>query len=305
LLVFFLVLLVVPVWSPPVIADSPPPALEVFVSVPPQAYFVEQIGGKLVSVNIFLQPGQSPHTYEPTPKQMLTLGRSALYFTVGIPFEQRLLKKIQDSHQALTVVDTAAGIKRRKIGSLDPHHGEEDSGHKRDGAEDPHIWLSPEMIKIQVRRIAGALQSVDPENAESFRKNLVSFLAELETVDRKIKQLLAPYRGESFYVFHPAFGYFGDAYGLEQKAVEVEGKRPSIRNLRTIIKNARAENVKIIFVQPQFDDRSAQAIARTVGGVVVPMDPLARAVLKNLEDMAVELERDLKDRNGEVSDEQP
>ncbi|MFH1742105.1 MAG: zinc ABC transporter substrate-binding protein, partial [bacterium] len=106
--------------------------------------------------------------------------------------------------------------------------------------------------------------------------------------------LLKPYRGESFYVFHPAFGYFGDAYGLKQEAVELEGKAPTPRQLSTLIKKARTENVRIIFVQPQFDKKSAEAVSNSIDGAVVPMDPLAKDVLKNLEEMAMKVGKALK-----------
>ena len=93
------------------------------------------------------------------------------------------------------------------------------------------------------------------------------------------------------WLFHPAFGYFAQAYGLEQQAVEVAGKTPTPRQLTGLIRKAKADGVTLIFVQPQFDQRSAAVVAKAIGGAVVPMDPLAKDVLANLKTMATKVEK--------------
>lgn len=273
--------------------------LEVFVSVPPQAYFAERIGGDLVKVHVLVQPGQDPHTFGPTPRQMAALSRARLYLKVGVPFERRLVSKIQDTHRQLAVVDTGKGIKRRRMaahhhGHPDRHRGHGRHGHDRDEGRDPHIWLSPPLIKTQAKHMADALQKADPGNAAHYQKNLSAFLKDVDATHAKIKKALVPYRGQTFFVFHPAFGYFGDAYGLKQEAVEMEGKSPTPRQLRRLIQEAKRDRVRIVFVQPQFDSKSAEAVARAIGGVAVPMDPLAKDVLKNLEAMAAKIENALR-----------
>jgi len=273
-------------------------AMEVFVSLPPQAYFVERVGGARVAVQVLVQPGQDPHTFEPSPRQMMALGRTKLYFTVGVPFEDRLVAKIRGTHRDLMVVDTDEGIEKRV---MDAHH-EGEQEHDRDcehgrGAEgeyDPHIWLSPPLIRIQARTVAAALGKVDPAYAAEYERNLEEFLRDLDDVHERIGTLLAPYKGEAFYVFHPAFGYFGDAYGLRQEAVEMEGKSPTPRQLAGLIERARVDGARIVFVQPQFARKSVDAVATAIGGVVVLMDPMARDVLGNLEEMAGKIEEALR-----------
>jgi len=250
-------------------------SVNAFVSILPQAYFVERVGGPHVNVEVLVGPGQSPATYEPTPKQMARLGEAAVYFRIGTPFEKGFIDKLADTHKHLEIVDTRKGVslryfKRSKGGSV----------------PDPHIWLDPARVKIQVATICATLARLAPDHRLSFENNLQSFQRDLDRVDKEIAEILAPLKGSKFYVFHPAFGYFGDRYGLEQVAVEIEGKEPSPKQLSHLINKARSEGVKVIFVQPQYAKRDAETIAREIGGVVVPMNPLPRDYLGNLEKMA-------------------
>ena len=271
------------------IAGSAAP-LEIFVSIPPQAYLVERIGGEHVTVNVLLPAGQEPHTFEPTAKQMMALGGARLYFQVGtLPFEGRLTKKVRGGNTKLVVVDTSKGVRLRALKEHDPHAGE---GHRK-GLSDPHIWLGPRAIAVQARNMAQGLSRADPAHARDFKKNLDTLLTDLTRVDAGIRKALAPYKGRTVYVFHPSFGYFTDAYALKQRAVEIHGKRPSPRQIQSLIAEAKGDGVRVIFVQPQFDRSSAEAVARAIGGVVAPVDALARDLLGNLRDMAGKLKRGL------------
>ena len=273
--------------------------LDVFVSIPPQAYLVERIGGQHVTVHILVEPGQEPHTFEPTPRQVMALGRAKLFLAVGLPFETRLLAKIRSAQQKLTVVDTTEGITKRKMASRHQHSHTQPSertpqadDHRRPAGavgDDPHVWLSPPLLLTMARNVARALQQADPGHAAVYEQNLAALTKDIETTHRQVGEVLAPYKGQSFYVFHPAFGYFGDAYGLDQEAVEIGGKSPTPRQLARLVAKARADNVKIIFVQPQFDPKSAEAVAKAIGGAVVAMDPLARDVLGNFSRMAIKI----------------
>jgi zinc transport system substrate-binding protein len=263
----------------------------VTVAIPPQAYFVERICGKRVSIQVLVEPGQSPHTFEPTPKQMAELAKSRLYFKIGLPFEERLLSKIGETFKNVTVVDTREGIKLRTMEEWELG-GEEEGGaqhHDEDraGTPDPHIWLSPKLVKVQAQTICGAISKTDPANAAEYARNLKAFEADL-----------APLRGKEFFVFHPAFGYFGDAYGLKQIAVETGGKQPGPRQLAELIERARKSGVKLILVQRQFSTVSAQAVAEAIGGAVVPTDTLARDYLANLEDLETKIKSALENRPG-------
>ncbi|MCK4343232.1 MAG: zinc ABC transporter substrate-binding protein [Phycisphaerae bacterium] len=267
--------------------------LNAVVSIVPQAYFVERVGGEYVKVEVLVGPGQSPHSYQATPKQMIRLAEAQVYFSIGVEFEKRLLSRLQHMFKDLTVVDTRANVPLRALASRDRPACD----HDHDRGHDPHIWLSPRLVKIQAQTICDTLAELDPEHAEQYRRNLAAFHADLDRVHAEIAEVLAPLKGREVYVFHPAFGYFADEFGLIQVPIEVEGKRPSARQLVELIERAQANKIRVIFVQPQFSKKSAEAVAEAIGGVVVPMNPLARDYLRNLREMAERIKTVLKEES--------
>ena len=275
------------------------PVVEVFVTLPPLADVVERVGGERVRVEVLVESGRDPHTFEPTPRQMAGLAKAALLCTAGAPFEEQLALKAEGMGHELVVIDTSSGIPRddaeEHAADNHDHHGHahHDHGHHGDGM-DPHVWLAPAALKVMARNACGALASVDPANRSEYEANLAGFLAETEATDERIKKMLAPYDGSVFYVFHPAFGHFAEAYGLRQKAVERGGKEPSAKELQALIEEARADRARVVFVQPQHGTGSAETIAKAIGADLVTLDPLARDVLANLETIAVRIEQAVK-----------
>jgi zinc transport system substrate-binding protein len=273
--------------------------IKVFVSIVPQEYFIGRVGGERVQAQALVKPGSSPATYEPTPRQMVELSQAKLFFRIGVAFENSFLPKIEQTLPNLKIIDTRAGINLREMKA---HHHDEDGeehekrnekdehaeheeGHHHEGT-DPHIWLSPRLVKVQTRTMADALIALDPEGKEVYETNYQSFAAELDALDQKLASALASVKGKTFLVFHPAWGYFADAYGLNQEPIEIEGKDPSAQQLARIIDQAKAEDVRVIFVQPQFSQATAKSVASAINGAVVPIDPLARDYVKNLEAVA-------------------
>jgi zinc transport system substrate-binding protein len=263
--------------------------LEVFVGIAPLASLVERVGAGHVAVHVLLPPGQNEHTFSLTPKQMLALGKARLFFKIGLPLENQLCGRLQSAHPKLVVVSLDKGITKR-ISADECHDADhEHEDHDEAGEPDPHVWLTPPLLAILAANIAESLEQADPAHAREYRQNIGSLLAEIDATHARIARLLKPYRGQAFYVFHPAFGYFADTYGLKQVAVEAGGKTPTPRQLRALIQEARADGVKIIFVQPQFDQRSVQVLAAAIQGAVLPLDPLAKDVLKNLDAAAAQI----------------
>jgi len=263
------------------------PDLQVTVSIVPQAYFVERIGGEHVAVQVMVEPGQSPHTYEPKPEQLVALSQSNVYFSIGVSFEDAWLERIAAASPGMLLVDTAAGIERRPIEAHD--HGDDDDDHEEDHEGenlDPHIWLSPRLVRIQARHMADALAELDPEHAQEYRDNLVAFEAEIDALDAEIRQQLAGLTSAKFLVFHPSWGYFADEYGLEQVAIEVGGQEPSAAELAQLITMAREEGIRVVFAQPEFSTRSAEVIAEEIDGRVLLINPLALDWAENLREVA-------------------
>ena len=256
--------------------------IPVFVSIIPHAYFIERIGAPLIEANVFVGEGQSPATYEPTPRQMAGLGRSEIYFRVGTPFEKGFIDKVRRNFADLMIVDLRSGIPLRHfIGEADGHGA----------SADPHIWLNPRYAKVQAVTICAALSEIYPGYSTRFTANLGDLLEDLDELDTRIATMMQPFQGRNLYVFHPAFGYFCDAYGLTQVAIETEGKEPTPRELVSFIKRAQQDRVTTIFIQPQYTKREAEAVARAIGGSVIPINPLPLHYIRDMEEMATTIER--------------
>jgi len=257
-------------------------AVGVVVSIPPQAAFVERVGGARVDVTVMVQPSESPHTYEPRPRQMLAVKRARVYFSVGVGFERTWLPRLRATNRRMAVVATAAGIEKRQIEAHDHGH---DHGHDEDeGSPDPHVWLAPPLVKQQAVAIRDGLIAADPAGAATYRKRCEAFLKELDALHAKLQKILAEAEPphNAFMVFHPSWGYFADTYGLRQIPIEVGGREPSLRQLREVFEAARQARIRAIFVQPQFPQTVAERVAKQVGAEVVPADPLARDWRDNL-----------------------
>ncbi len=276
--------------------DPPDRRLAAFVGIPPLRYLVEQIGGKHVKVDVLVQPGQDPHTFEPGPQQAVALGRAAVFFQVGLPFEAAVLERVQEGNQRLLIVDTTEGIK--KLPLVGPCC--EESGHDghaaNDAAErDPHVWLSPPLLKTMAANIAAGLCRADPSHAKDYRRNLSSLDRRLDLLQQQVARRLAPYRGRSFYVFHPGFAYFADAYGLKEAAIQLGGQMPTGKHQFALIEDAKRQGVKTVFVQPEFDPESARAVADALGGQVVPLNGLGENVIADIEDIAMKIETAMRE----------
>ena len=247
---------------------------KVFVSILPQKFFVEKIAGDFLEVSVMVQPGMSPATYDPLPRQMTELIDAGVFFKVGAPFENSWMKRIEENYPALKIIDTREGIKLRKMkNALLETKNSVSEVHDHAGL-DPHIWLSPNLVKIQAQNIFEGLTAVYPEKEKIFRINWNKFKNELDSIHIIIEKKLSGLKMRRFVVFHPSWGYFGDEFNLEQIAIEVEGKEPSPKELTEIIDLLNKNNLTTIFVQPQFSVRSAETIAKEIGGAVERIDPL-------------------------------
>jgi zinc transport system substrate-binding protein len=270
--------------------------LSVFVSIPPQKYFVERIGGPHVDVSIMVPQTANPHTYEPKPQQMVALSRARIYYAVGVSFERVWLHRIASANPEMLVVHTEKGIEKRPM-KAHAHHGESPGAAKQEhgGIRDPHIWLSPPLVMLQARNILEALLAVDPARREIYETNYKRFIMDLVDLDAEISGVFAGKgRDIEFMVFHPAWGYFAEAYGLEQVPIEIEGKEPKPAELQGIIRHAREKGIKVVFVQPQFSTRSAETIAKAIGGQVAFADPLAPEWADNLREVAAKFRAALR-----------
>ncbi|OHD17398.1 MAG: hypothetical protein A2087_07470 [Spirochaetes bacterium GWD1_61_31] len=248
--------------------------IQVFVSVLPQRYFAERLAGERAIVEVLVEPGRDPHSFDPSPRQIARLSAAAVFFTIGMPFEATLVSKVGQANPELRVVDTIAGI---ELLPLAGHYHEGDEAHEDDdeaGELDPHVWLGPQQVRCQLIAMRDGLIAADPAGEAVYRQNHERLDAEVAAMDRRFAVLLAPLGGKSILTFHPTFGYFTATYGINQLSIELDGKEPSPRRLEDLIGLARQEGVKVIFAQPEFPPRSAEIIAQAIGGSVVSLNAL-------------------------------
>ena len=267
-------------WGAALAAETP---LAVAVTILPQKCFVEQVGGSRVAITVLVPPGAAAETYQVSPRRLAELGKARLYFKVGFGMEEQFLPRLQANFPGIRVVDTGAGLQKRRLESH-THDGVPCAGHN--SPDDPHIWMSPRLARQQAETICRALCAEDPAGRDAYEQNLKAFQARLDELDAEIAAKLAPYKGSAFFCYHPGFGYFADAYGLEQEAMEINGQKPSLKQLGHFIAEAKRENIRMIFVQTQFSTESAETLARQINATVVQVDNLSEDYFGSLRNLA-------------------
>lgn len=295
LLVFMTFLLAMGINSPTAAAKS----INAFVSIPPQKFFIQAIGKDLVKTTAIVSPAHSPADYEPSPSQMAQMSKADIYFAVGVPFETVWLKKFIAINPDMRIIRTDAGIDKKPINRYEmavagPVHSKTGHDHHHE-TKDPHIWLSPPLVKIQARHILDALVSIDPDHRQFYQKNYQNFIEQINGMNTDLNALFKQNnRQTKFLVFHPSWGYFADAYGLTQISIEIEGKAPKARKVKNLIDFAKAHDIRVIFVQPQFSTRHAEIIAKEINGQLIQADPMAENWLENIRSVANSIQQALK-----------
>jgi zinc transport system substrate-binding protein len=259
--------------------------MHVMVSIAPQKYFVERIGNGYVTVNVMVPPGAEPHTFEPKPAQLKALSHASAYMRIRIDFESAWMDKIKAANPKMLVVDTTQGIERMPMAAGYQEEGEQAHTGKGENL-DPHIWLSPPLVKVQAQTIANALMQLDAKHKQVYQANLERFLADIDTLDADIRKTLQGVKHRKFIVFHPSWGYFARDYGLEMIPIQVGGQEPSAAELGALITKAKTEDIKVVFAEPEFSTQSAETIAREIGGEVLLLNPLSPDWLNNLRTVA-------------------
>lgn len=254
----------------------------VLVSIQPYAFFVESIAGKTLETHVLIPPGTTPHVYDPTPRQMADISRMDMYFYNGeLSFEQSWIDKVKSNYPDLQLEKLNQGI-----ALLHGHECNNPDHRHHDHGVDPHTWLSPENGLLIAKQIFEALKNKYPESGEMFENNYQNLVQEIIRLDKTIEEKLSNISSSKFMIFHPSLSYFARDYGLEQIAIEFEGKEPSPAQLRSSIDLAREEGIKVILIQKEFDMENARIIADEIDGEIVQIDPLSKNWAKNLLDMA-------------------
>ena len=258
--------------------------LRITCGLPPISYIAKVIANDKAEVVSLLPSGRSPHDYSPRPADIRDAGKSAFFFTTGMNFEKSAVRALPSK---VRIMDVSKNIKRRHFddghGSCDGHGHDHD--HHGEEALDPHVWLSPANAEKIAENISGALCELDPENSTVYKENLRKFVSELAGINGELAKRLAPYAKRTILVYHPAFGYFTDSFDLKQHPLEINGREMTAVQLAAVIKKAKEEDIRLVFVQPQFNPRTAKELASRIDGVALPLDPLEYDLIANFRKM--------------------
>ena len=239
------------------------------VSILPQKYFLEKIAGDHFEINVLIPPGASPATYDPSPAQIVELSKSQIYFKIGhIEFEKNWLDKISLEYPQLNIIDNSSNLDL-----METQHFVRNHGHHH-GSIEPHTWMSPKNAKVIASSMFEAILSLDNINESFYTKNFNQLISEIDSLNKEISILLQDIKARSFIIYHPALTYFAETYRLKQIPIEIEGKNPSAFHIKQIIDTAKSQNIKIVFIQKQFDQDKAKTIANEIDGYLIPIDPL-------------------------------
>ena len=259
--------------------------IKITVSILPLAFLAERIGGDRVAVHVLVGPGQSPHTYEPTPHQMADFEQTRLFVLAGVPYEAGLVPRLRaafPSLQYFSIGDDSAGA-----GNVHDHR----EAHNN---LDPHAWLDPREAEQEAERLALRLEQIAPTDSVYFAANLEMLRTDLSSLDSQLTAIFSDIPRKRFYVYHPAYGWLAERYGLEQIAIEADGKEPSPSQLADIIERARRDSTHTIFVQQQTAPPSAKAVAEAINARVMTIDPLSRDYIENLRALALAIATELR-----------
>jgi len=245
--------------------QTPSGKMRAVVSIAPLGEFVREVGGEKVEVTVLVPPGAEPHTFEPSPSQMKEVARADLYVQngAGLEFWMDSLLSVNDK---MLVVDSSKGL----------------SLLSEDGGADPHIWLSLRNARQQVKNICDGLVKLDPAGMDAYLKNRDVYLLRLKELDQELNQTFAGAKRRIFIVHHPAWTYFARDFNLEQIPLMEGEKEPGPRHLSEVIELGRKNNITAVFVEPEFNPKAAEVIAREMNASIVYLDPLAANYLENM-----------------------
>lgn len=265
--------------------------LEALVTIPPQAFLIQEIAGDRFGVSPLVPEDGSPHSTSITPQKMKIVREADIYFRVGTPigFEVNNLKVFREENPDMPVKNTSKGV---TLKSLDEHYGKPDYGDYKDPGDkaiDNHIWLSPANLKQMARNVCDGLKETDPSSVDYYQKNLENLLERISDVQEEVSSLLVEYQGRSFLVYHPAWGYWGDEFMLQQVAIQEGGNKPGPQKIQEITNFAQEHGIGTIIASAQFSPSTAKMVADNFGGKVASINPMEKEILEEITKLAKEI----------------
>lgn len=261
----------------------------VSVSILPQKYFIDELTGGAAEVNVMVSPGASHATYSPTPVQFQKLSDSKLYISIGhLGYEQAWndrLKELNPEMEVLNLSDKVDLIHGEPF-----HHGD----HVHEGGVDPHIWMSPSVMLELLPVIKATLIRNFPELKNTIENNYPQLLLRVEELHKRMETMSGELTSRRFLIFHPALTYLARDYGLEQIPIEQDGKEPSPALLAKTIEFAREKEIRVIFIQQEYDVRNAQLVSEETQTRLVQIDPMAYNWMESMDQIILKLRENLQ-----------
>ncbi|MFA6866523.1 MAG: zinc ABC transporter substrate-binding protein [Clostridia bacterium] len=246
--------------------------ITVSTSIIPEATFIKAVCGDKINVITAIPEGYSPEIFEPTAPEMANINKSIVFFSIGVPSEINFLKSLSNTVEIINLADTVS----EKYNDLELN-----------GGRDPHIWLSIKRAKIMVDKICQVMSEKDAKNAEFYALNAENYKIQLDETDKYIKNKTENMTNKKFIVFHPAFAYFADDYGLDMYAIEGDGNTATIKDLSTMIDFAKANNITVVFNQAEVDSSWISSFTQEIeNGSFILLSPLSADYIENLKCMA-------------------
>lgn len=255
----------------------------IVTSIPMQKEFIEAITSDYEVVSL-INGGIDPHTFEPKFSDMEKISKAVAYFAIGIEFEDVYLDKFRSQNSSIKIYKNDINIER----IYDEHHGHDEHEHHNHSHEhkngNTHIWLSLKNAKQIADNIYSSL--MDLKQDLKYKDNHDKLIAKIDEYDRQIGDILSGIKHSKFVVFHPMLTYFARDYDLEEVSIEVDGKSPKIADMTRVINMIKDEQIKFVFAQREFSDKSAKLIASESGAKLDYFSPLEVPLCENLLDFA-------------------
>jgi zinc transport system substrate-binding protein len=229
--------------------------------------FVRQIAGDRVNLAMLLPPGSESHSFEPSPRDIITVQNSDIFIYIGGGSDKWIDRVLQSMNtgnmKILAMIDTVQTVEEEIV------EGMEDDDEDEETAYDEHVWTSPQNAILIVRSITGLLCEADPANADFFRQNAAAYIEELKQLDTAFAEVVSNSKRDTIvFADRFPFRYFADAYGLTYCAAfpgcstETE---PSAATVKFLIDKIRAEQIPVVFHIELSNERMANAISGETG----------------------------------------
>ncbi|WP_223459211.1 MULTISPECIES: zinc ABC transporter substrate-binding protein ZnuA [unclassified Pseudomonas] len=253
--------------------------VKVLTSIKPLQLIAAAVQDGVAIPEVLLPPGASPHNYALRPSDVRKVQSVDLLYWIGPDMEGFLPRVLNGRTLPSVAVQELPGMKLRRFAEDSHSHAEEADEHDHDhrpGSLDAHLWLSPVNARVIATKMAADLSAADPDNAARYQSNLKAFDERLDALDARLKKRLADVQGRPYFVFHEAFDYFEDAYGLKHVGVFSVGAevQPGAQHVAAMRARLQEVGKTCVFSEPPLRPRLAETLVTGLPVKLAELDAL-------------------------------